>query len=48
MVELAAAEEAQEAAAREARRVVREKRKTELHANVEQHVTTMKEKLHTS
>jgi uncharacterized membrane protein len=48
MVELAAAEEAAEAAAREARRVVREKRKAELHANVEEHVTTMKEKLHAS
>ena len=48
MVELAAAEEAAEAAAREARRVVREKRKAELHANVEEQVTTMKEKLHAS
>jgi len=48
MVELAAAEEAAEAAAREARRVVRQKRKAELHANVEEHVTTMKEKLHAS
>ena len=48
MIELAAAEEAAEAAAREARRVVREKRKAELHANVEEHVTTMKEKLHAS
>jgi uncharacterized membrane protein len=48
MVELAATEEAQEAAAREARRVVREKRKAELHANVEEHVGAMKEKLHAS
>ena len=48
MVELAAAEEAAGAAAREARRVVREKRKAELHASVEEHVATAKEKLHTS
>ncbi len=48
MVELDAVEEAAEAAAREARRVVREKRKAELHANVEEHVGAMKEKLHVS
>ena len=48
MVELEAAEEAADAAAREARRVVREKRKAELHAGVDERVGKLKEKLHVS
>jgi uncharacterized membrane protein len=48
MVELDAAEEAADAAAREARRVVREKRKAELHAGVDERVGKLKEKLHAS
>ena len=48
MAELEAAEEAADAAAREARRVVREKRKAELHAGVDEHVGKLKEKLHVS
>jgi uncharacterized membrane protein len=48
MVELEAAEEAADAAAREARRVVREKRKAELHAGVDERVGKVKEKLHVS
>jgi len=48
MVELEAAEEAADAAAREARRVVREKRKAEVHAGVEERVGKLKEKLHVS
>ena len=48
MAELDAAEEAADAAAREARRVVREKRKTEFHAGVDEHVGKVKEKLHVS
>ena len=48
MGELEAAEEAADAAAREARRVVREKRKAELHAGVDERVGKLKEKLHVS
>ena len=47
MGELEATEEAADAAAREARRVVREKRNAELHAGVEERVGKLKEKLHT-
>ena len=39
---------AADAAAREARRVVREERKAELHAGVEERVGKLKEKLHVS
>ena len=46
MVEIDAAEEAADAAAREARRVIREKRKAELHAGAEERVGKAKEKLH--
>ena len=46
--ELEAAEEAADAAAREARRVVGEKRKAELHAGVDERVGKLKEKLHVS
>ena len=48
MGELEAAEEAADAAAHEARRVVREQRKAELHANVDERVGKLKEKLHVS
>jgi len=48
MGELEAAEEAADAAAGEARRVVREKRKAELHAGVDERVGKLKEKLHVS
>ena len=48
MGELEAAEEAADAAAREARRVMREKRKAELHAGVDERVGKLKEKLHVS
>ena len=48
MVELEAAEEAADAAAHEARRVMREKRKAELHASVDEHVGKAKEQLHVS
>jgi uncharacterized membrane protein len=48
MGELEAAEDAADAAAREARRVVREKRKAEVHAGVEERVGKLKEKLHVS
>jgi hypothetical protein len=48
MGELEAAEEAADAAAREARRVVREQRKAELHAGVDERVGRLKEKLHVS
>ena len=48
MVELEAAEDAADAAAREARRTVREQRKAELHAGVEERVGKLKEKLHVS
>ena len=46
MTELEAAEDAADAAAREARRTLHEKRKAELHAGVEERVATLKEKLH--
>jgi uncharacterized membrane protein len=46
MGELAAADEAAEAAAREARRTLRETRKAELHESVEEHMATLTEKLH--
>ncbi|MGZ4256904.1 MAG: DUF1269 domain-containing protein [Gaiellaceae bacterium] len=46
MGELEAAEEAADAAASEARRVVREQRKAEIHANVDERVGKLKEKLH--
>ena len=48
MGELEAAEEAADAAAREARRTLREQRKAELHAGVEERVGTLTEKLHVS
>jgi uncharacterized membrane protein len=48
MGELEAAEEAADAAAGEARRVVREKRKAELHAGVDERVGKLKERLHLS
>jgi uncharacterized membrane protein len=48
MRELEAAEEAAEAAAHEARRVVREQRKAELHAGVDERTGKLKEKLHVS
>lgn len=48
MGELEAAEEAADAAAREARRVVREQHKAELHAGVDERVGKLKEKLHAS
>ncbi len=48
MIELEAAEEAAEAAAHEARRTVREQRKAELHAGVEERMGKLKEKLHVS
>jgi uncharacterized membrane protein len=48
MGELEAAEEAADAAAREARRTLREKRKAELHASVEDRVGELKEKLYLS
>ncbi len=48
MSELEAAEEAADAAAREARRTLREKRKAEFHAGVEERVGVLKEKLHVS
>jgi len=46
MAELETAEEAADAAAREAQRVVREKRKAELTADVNERVGKLKEKLH--
>ena len=46
MGELEAAEDAADAAAHEARRVVREERKTKLHAGVDERVGKLKEKLH--
>jgi len=46
MAELEAAEDAAEAAASEARRAVREQRKAELHAGVDERVGKLKEKLH--
>jgi uncharacterized membrane protein len=48
MGELEAAEDAADAAAREARRVIREERKAELSAGVEERVGKLKEKLHVS
>jgi uncharacterized membrane protein len=48
VAELGAAHEAADAAAHEARRVVREQRKDELHADVDEHVGKLKEKLHVS
>ena len=48
MGELGAAEDAADAAAREARRAIREKRKAELGAGVEERVGKLKEKLHVS
>jgi uncharacterized membrane protein len=46
MAELDAAEEAADAAAREARRTIREKRKADLSAGFEERVGMLKEKLH--
>jgi uncharacterized membrane protein len=48
MDELELAEEAADAAAGEARRTLREKRKAEMHANVDERVGKLKEKLHVS
>ena len=48
MGELEAAEDAADAAEREARRTIREKRKAELSAGVEERVGKLKEKLHVS
>ena len=48
MSELEAAEDAADAAAREARRTIREQRKAELTAGVEERVGSLKEKLHIS
>ena len=48
MSELEAAEDAADAAAREARRVVREERKAKVSAGVEERVGKLKEKLHVS
>jgi uncharacterized membrane protein len=48
VAELEAANEAAEAAAREARRTVREKRKAEIHADLQERVGKLKEKLHVS
>ena len=48
MGELEAAEDAADAAAREARRVVRQKHKAEIHAGVDERVGKAKEKLHVS
>ncbi len=48
MGELEASEEAADAAAREARRTLREQRKAEVHAGVEERVGNLKEKLHVS
>ena len=48
MAELEASEDAADAAAREARRAIREKRKAELSAGVEERVGKLKEKLHAS
>jgi hypothetical protein len=46
MDELEVAEDAADAAAREARRTLREKRKAELHADLDARVGNLKEKLH--
>jgi uncharacterized membrane protein len=48
LAELEATHEAADAAAREARRAVREKRKAEVSAGVEERVAKLKEKLHVS
>ncbi len=48
MSELEAVEAAADAAAREARRTVREQRKAELHAGVDERMGKLKEKLHVS
>ncbi len=48
LAEVATAEDAADAAAREARRTVREKRKAELHDDVAENVARAKEKLHVS
>ena len=48
MVELDAAEQAADAAAREARKTLREKRKAEIHAGIEERTGKLKEKLHVS
>jgi uncharacterized membrane protein len=48
MAELEVAEDAADAAAREARRTIRAKRKAEVSANVETRVGKLKEKLHVS
>ena len=48
MGDLASAHEAADAAAREARRTMREKRKAEIHADVDEHVESLKEKLQVS
>jgi uncharacterized membrane protein len=48
VAELEAANDAAEAAAREARRTVREKRKAEIHADLQERVGKLKEKLHAS
>jgi uncharacterized membrane protein len=48
LAELATAREAAEAAAREARRTVREQRKAELHADLDERVAKLKETLHVS
>jgi uncharacterized membrane protein len=48
MGELEVAEDAADAAAREARRVVREERKAKVHAGVDERVGKLKEKLHVS
>jgi len=48
LAELGAAHEAADAAAHEARRVVREQREAKLHADVDEHVGKVKEKLHVS
>jgi hypothetical protein len=48
MGELEAAEDAADAAAHEARRAIREQRKAELSAGVDERVGKLKEKLHVS
>jgi uncharacterized membrane protein len=48
LAEVATAEDAADAAAREARRTVREKRKAEFHADITEGVAKVKEKLHVS
>jgi uncharacterized membrane protein len=48
LAEVGTAEEAADAAAREARRTVREQRKAELHSDVAESVAKVKEKLHVS